>query len=154
MFSLSAVSTAQDDEQNTEPGTVVQDRIGAEMVYAPAATFVVGIDQDRLLELCEGRGETNAERCVQIIEEDTGSTYTYTVDIPAFWIDRYEVTIQEFDEHCIASVRTLLEPCADPISNYRPELAENPQQPRVGVSWERAMMFCSARGARLPTEAE
>lgn len=152
VFVDKAATEAQDAP--FEPGTIVLDRVGIEMVYIPAASFVIGIDPVRLRELCEIRGESDADRCIEFIEEDTGATYTYTVDIPQFWIDRYEITIAEFNKHCIASFDVLAEPCGDAISSYRPELVENPQQPRVGISWERAMIFCAARGTRLPTEAE
>ncbi len=142
--------------QNSVPqqGDIVRDRVGIEMVYVPSATFVMGVDSSRLLDLCEARDEPDAEQCVLDIQEDTGATLTYTVKIPAYWIDRYEVTIKEFNEHCMASFELLSEPCADSISKYRPELAESIEQPRVGISWERAMIFCAARGARLPTEVE
>jgi len=152
-FLLNLSSRAIDAQNTTiEPGSIAIDSSGVEMVYIPAVTFTVGIDKDRLLEVC--KREANLKRCVEIIEEDTGATYTYSVDLPGFWMDRYEVTNQQFEALCRASFYTFAYPCDDPLDEKHPELNENPQQPRVGISWARAVIFCSSRLARLPTEAE
>ena len=135
-----------------EPGTVMIDRTGAEMVYVPAATYVVGIEPERLMEVCEQRGESDIERCIQVIEEDTGATFTYTFDIPAFWIDRYEVTIEQFSQACTTNFIWYPNGCIN--LDLSPELMQEPNQPQVKVKYTDAVTFCGSRGARLPTEAE
>jgi formylglycine-generating enzyme required for sulfatase activity len=113
-----------------EPGAIMLDRAGIPMVYVPPARYMVGIDPVRLRELCEARGESDADRCVEIIEEDTGATYTYNVDLPAFWIDRYEVTIEQFSQVCTANYIWFPEGCVD--RQLPPEVTSLLNQPQLG----------------------
>lgn len=70
----------------------------------------------------------------------------HTVDLPAFQIDRTEVTRGNY-RRCIAA-----RACTEP----RPLDArfDDPEQPVVGVSWFQAVAYCTWAGGRLPTEAE
>lgn len=146
-------AVAQDGE--IPAGTVMVDRTGAEMVYVPAATYLVGIEPDRLMEVCEERGASNIEECVYIIEEYTGATLTYSVEIPAFWIDRYEVTVEQFSQRCTTDPLAFPNGCLDySQSRFSEDLLQEPDQPQVGVRYVDAITFCGARDARLPTEAE
>lgn len=140
------------NSEGIEPGAIMLDRVGIPMVYVPPATYVVGIDPVRLRELCDARGEADADRCVEIIEEDTGATYTYNVDLPAFWIDQYEVTIEQFSQVCTANYIWFPEGCVD--RQLPPEVTNLPNQPQLGVTYMDAIAYCGSRGARLPTEAE
>jgi formylglycine-generating enzyme required for sulfatase activity len=138
--------------QTHEAGDIIQDEFGVEMVYVPGGTFTLGIDKERLRLLCEQRGEDNPDRCVEIIQEDTGATYLRTVEIQPFWIDRFEVTIEQFNEFCGSNANTDIDDCLGTPRDA--ELALNPNQPQVNVSWYAANFICNQRNARLPTEAE
>jgi formylglycine-generating enzyme required for sulfatase activity len=81
---------------------------GVEMVLVPAGCFYMGNDG------------TGGRQCF---------------DEP-FWIDRYEVTNEQYDS--IGCMETSIQP----------------NQPRNCISWVDAHNFCESRGARLPTEAE
>ncbi len=60
------------------------------------------------------------------------------VFVPAFYIDKYEVTNEEFKKV---------------FSDYNfPK--EQARYPVTGVSWDRAMSYAARIGKRLPTEAE
>ena len=88
---------------------VIQEFDGVEMVSVPPGCFymgsIVNLDEQPIHEIC-------------------------FQDQNAFWIDRFEVTNEQFDT------------------------AVNRKQPHGGVTWFEARDFCASRGARLPTEAE
>ena len=70
----------------------------------------------------------------------------HVVDLPAFLMDRTEVTRGDYHRCTSAGV------CTEP----RPLDARfrDPRQPIVGVSWHQARTYCAWAGGRLPTEAE
>jgi formylglycine-generating enzyme required for sulfatase activity len=147
-MSITPLSSAQVHEA----GDIILDEFGIEMVYVPGGTFTLGIDAERLKSICEQNGENNSDRCVEIIREDTGATYLETVELQPFWIDRFEVTIEQFSEFCGVDANTDVDDCPDLSSDS--ELTISPQQPQVKVSWYAADFICRLRYARLPTEAE
>jgi formylglycine-generating enzyme required for sulfatase activity len=142
---------AQNWYDNFQPGTVI-DVDGFRMVYVPAATYEMGIDPDRLAGFCQQMGQSDIEECVEAVETNTGSTYTYAVNIPAFWLDQYEVTIAQFNAVCSDNYIWFPSGCAEMI--YSSELEASEQQPQVGVTWMEAVAFCATRTTRLPTEEE
>ncbi len=115
-----------------------------DMVYVPAGPFLMGS--------ADGRPDEFPP---------------HVVTLPAFYIDRYEVTVAEFAAFLNArgSLWCDVAPCAD-------VWAENPQShlrsvgngyrpapgferyPITWVSWYAARAYCRWRGKRLPTEAE
>ena len=85
--------------------------------------------------------------------------------LPAYWLDRHEVTNAQFEAFVQATqYRTEAEAAGqvevqDGISWRYPEgpgsdLAQRPDHPVVYVSWRDAQAYCAWRGKRLPTEAE
>ena len=93
------------------------DDFGVEMVYVPEGCFFMGSD----------RG---------LVDEQP----SHQVCLDAFWIDRYEVTNEQFGR--LNGVARL------------PGDWPQPLQPRTSVNWLEARNFCLSREARLPTEAE
>jgi formylglycine-generating enzyme required for sulfatase activity len=139
-------------ENKYEVGDITRDEAGIEMVYVPGGTFTLGIDLEKLRLLCEQRNEPNPDQCVEIIQQDSGAAYLQTVDIQPFWIDRYEVTIEQFNKFCGGNANTDIDDCLPAPRDL--ELALNPLQPQIDVSWYTADFICGMRNARLPTEAE
>lgn len=108
----------------------ISDVYGISMRYIPAGTFSMGSD----------RGEAD-ERPVHV------------VDLPAFYMDKYEVT------------NILYKACVDAGQCQSPQLdsairshyygnSEFNDYPVIVVSWSAAKTYCEWRGARLPSEAE
>jgi formylglycine-generating enzyme required for sulfatase activity len=98
-----------------------------DMVLIPAGPFVMGGDFD---------------------EEQP----RHRVVLDAFWIDRFEVTNQQYAEYLRATGAQA------PLFWNKSERFHSgekfPQHPVVGISWFEAKAFCEWKGKRLPTEAE
>jgi formylglycine-generating enzyme required for sulfatase activity len=77
----------------------------------------------------------------------------HTVALDSFWIDRTEVSNQQYQRCTEAGA------CDQPLC-WRNDLVwdnddfGNPEQPVVCVDWHQARAYCEWVGARLPTEAE
>lgn len=103
------------------------------MLLVPAGTFTMGAD----------RGGEDDEHPA------------HEVTLPAFYLDRTEVTNAAYGE-CVRA-----KACAAPDANAaRANHAgddarfRRPEQPVVGVSWHDGDAYCRFRGKRLPREAE
>jgi formylglycine-generating enzyme required for sulfatase activity len=72
------------------------------------------------------------------------------VELPAFYIDKYETTNQQYKEFCVAEHK---EPPANPEwdTTY---FTARPEFPVLQVDYEGAVAFAAAVGKRLPTEQE
>jgi formylglycine-generating enzyme len=141
-------------QQQYASGQIVIDAYGVEMVYAPGRTIHMGIDFNRATEFCQKyQTSSETEQCIGGLREYTGATYTDSVDIQSFWIDKYEMTYEVFNDLCQTYGNDGLEPCD--TEDFLPEnLQQTEQQPVSGVTWFTAVQVCAARNARLPREAE
>ena len=123
--------------QSTETPEIVTTDSGVEMVVIPAGSFVMG----------NGKGEPDEKP-------------THTVELSSFWMDRYEVTQDQFRKYELPD----------------PSLFKNPKHPLDQINWTDAALYCNERslaeglepcydeetwecnfaadGYRLPTEAE
>ena len=108
------------------PQTIVG-KDGAEMVLIPAGDFQMG----------SGAGTTYNSR----------TTPAHTVYVDTFYIDKYEVTVGQYNEFVRATGHP---PLPDSVSKYSP----TDQHPVVSVNWDDAMAYAEWAGKRLPTEAE
>jgi len=132
-------------------GTVLKDQHGFDMNYVPSGNFEMGISYETFLQVCKAQFNFDKDTCLKDIG-NLGAFDPYTAKITAFWIDRYEVTIQQYQLFQAVCVDAGL--CQKINLTSFPELTDNPQKPQVGVTWFDAMLFCNQRGARLPTEEE
>lgn len=155
IFSL-ASTHAQEDIDNPQLGMVAVDSAGFEMVYVPTGIFEIGIEREKFVELLEQGvfGDVPESQFPFIIEEyeQQGVFNTIETLTPAFWLDRFEVTIEQYQTHaerCVATGQ-----CATIDLDEFPHLTANPTQPQVDVNWFDALRFCLGRGSRLPTEIE
>jgi formylglycine-generating enzyme required for sulfatase activity len=98
------------------------------MLLVPAGTFVMGADTGG--------------------EEDEHPAHKVT--LPAFWLDRTEVTNEAY-KACVAA--KVCKPKSPNVVKKYPQF-NGPRQPVSGVSWTDARAYCSWKGSRLPREAE
>jgi formylglycine-generating enzyme required for sulfatase activity len=97
----------------------------AEMVFVPAGTFTMGDTH--------GDGYPDEKP-------------THPVSLPAFWLDRTEVTNAQFARFIQAGNTAQ--------GDWRQYASGKDQHPVVNVTWPDAVAYCRWAAKRLPTEAE
>jgi formylglycine-generating enzyme required for sulfatase activity len=128
----------------------VRDRLGFEMVYVLSGSVEMGISTEQYKVLFEIL-KLNPQDTLSV-EGETGIFDTYQAAVDAFWIDKYEVTIDQYLRYmsdCMRQGR-----CIKINLSFAKHLMDNLQKPQVAVPWTDALAFCNFRGARLPTEVE
>jgi iron(II)-dependent oxidoreductase len=110
----------------------------AGMVRIPAGEFTLG---------CSPRDGACVEDARRFAALDVPAR---RIHLPDFWIDRTEVTREEYGRCVADSACTPIEGKAwNGIAE--PDLANLPAS---GVDWEQADAYCQWRGTRLPSEAD
>lgn len=109
------------------------------MVLIPAGSFWRGCNRNAG-DLCE---------------DEVSGAVLYNVpyrelELSDFWIDKFEVTVDEYDACGAAGVCTA--PGGIPWADFVPP--DEPNLPVTGVSWKQAETYCAWASKRLPTEAE
>ena len=100
---------------------------GAPMVLVPAGAFTMGSPQ----------GEGNSDEHPQ-----------HTVDLDAFYIDQYEVTVERYQRFMKQKSHR------NPKFWKQVKMRRDFQKPVVGIDWYDAKAYCQWAGKRLLTEAE
>ena len=108
------------------------DKSVADMVLVPAGAFLMGTND--LQQGTHNQGDSAPQR---------------SVTLPAFYIDKTEVTNEQYKKYCDA---TGYPPPAH--WNKGSYSAEQAQWPVTHVNWYEAQAYAQWRGKRLPTEAE
>jgi formylglycine-generating enzyme required for sulfatase activity len=123
------------------PGTVISKPDNAQMVLVPAGPFIYGVDQQQLRALLK---RINAGWAEIYATEQPKQTLT----LPAFYIDRFEVTNELYRRFVDATKYNR------PSRYARYPQLNGARQPVVGVGWKDAEAYCAWSGKRLPTEQE
>ena len=124
-----------------QPATTKSPVDGAEMVLVPAGAFTYGFDQGEIRSLLR-----------RLKAPWDANIYPYefprqTKSLPAFYIDRFEVTNELYAKFVRATKHR-------PSRYARYPQLNAPRQPVVGVGWADAEAYCAWAGKRLPTEEE
>jgi formylglycine-generating enzyme required for sulfatase activity len=134
LICLSACSKKEESESEAVATTEPAPSTGAEqMVLIPAGDFILGSD------------------------DKTSLSYPkQTINLPAFWIDKYEVTNMEFMDFSIKAgyVGEGAKVGKDWRLFFTPATPEKAKLPVVYISWNDADAYCKHMGKRLPTEEE
>ncbi|MBN1571009.1 MAG: SUMF1/EgtB/PvdO family nonheme iron enzyme [Acidobacteria bacterium] len=122
---------AAETEAVAEPA--VPEIVPGEMVFIPAGEFIIGANDNKSVAYPE-----------------------HKLNLPAFWIDKYEVTNMEFLDF---SLKTGYQgegakEGRDWRVFFTPATPEKAKLPVVYISWKDAETYCKAQGKRLPTEEE
>ncbi len=140
-------------------------RIEAATIALPATTATIGLDTDSrevVLNLCWRVSDNANLECRLSFLEAEGELPPRDVDVPAFSIDRLEVSNAEYAACADAGgcVPRSWEDCR--VYTQRglqfgagtPETIERPEHPAVCVNYEEAAAYCAWRDGRLPTAVE
>ncbi len=152
-------------EDSTQAGdnrllkTDVRPKDGGVMVYVPAGEFPMGSSDAQI-----AIAQADCQGCPE--DWFDGERPQHMVSLDAYWIDRYEVSNEQFAkfiEDGGYEERELwtddgwawkrAENRAQPKYWHNPDW-NKPDYPVVGVVWFEALAYCRWAGARLPTEAE
>ena len=100
------------------------------------------VDLDKMVLIPAGKFRMGTEGLVGETEKPV-----HVVSLDAFYIDKYEVTREEYEHFLMATGHR---PLPEDALQYMP----TGKHPVVGVSWQDAMAYATWAGNRLPTEAE
>jgi formylglycine-generating enzyme required for sulfatase activity len=134
----------------TPPPTIAPNTtpLAEKMVPIPAGAFTMGNSLDQAMAECK-KFRDDCERVWFAVEEPA-----HPVDVPAFYMDIYEVTNVNY-KACVTAGK-----CTPPRltnSATHTDYYENAQYnnyPVIDVNWDQAKTYCEWRKVRLPTEAE
>lgn len=114
------------------------------MVYVPAGEFEMGSDEEEVdfaLQLCL-EYDTNCRRTYFSVEQPV-----HTVALDSFWIDKTEVTNNQYRQ-CMSAGACSELGCEGEL------LLGDGEYPAVCTTWDQAAAYCEWVEGRLPTEAE
>jgi formylglycine-generating enzyme required for sulfatase activity len=119
---------------------IVCQKDGAQMVLVPEGEFIYGIKK------------TNRSSILINLPVDQTNFFEtefseQAIQIPAFYIDVYEVTNEQYLKFCSETRHRY----PNYINNQR---WNHPRQPVVGIGWKDAEAYAKWAGKRLPTERE
>jgi formylglycine-generating enzyme required for sulfatase activity len=119
---------------------------GADMVYVPPGTFVMGSDLKEIETAFESAAQKYSDVMWTWFERELPR---HEVDLPGFWIDVVPVTCTQYKRFCDATGHHPPKYWAD---GNIPDDHQN--HPAVDVSWEDVLAYCSWVGKRPPYETE
>jgi|WetSurMetagenome_2_1015567.scaffolds.fasta_scaffold273222_1 formylglycine-generating enzyme required for sulfatase activity len=134
MLALSACSKKEEVEgEKTGSEAAVPAVVPGEMALIPAGEFVLGSEDKASISYPKQK-----------------------VNLPAYWIDKYEVTNMEFLDYSLKTgyVGEGAKEGKDWRLFFTPATPEKAKLPVVYISWNDANTYCKSAGKRLPTEEE
>ena len=119
-----------------------------EMVYIPGGSFMMGTKDEEVEKLIKqidsvrGFTELQQKRMIETIKTETPQ---HQVEVPAFFIGKFEVTQEQYQQV---------------VMGENPSESKGDKRPVENIFWDNAVEFCkklsqnTARTYRLPSEAE
>ena len=123
--------------------TPVSLTIESDMVLIPAGQFLMGSDKT------DKEGKSKEFGFVQPLYVDEHPQHT--VNLPAFWIDKYETSNAEFLKFFQETQANVSQ---QGVEKQRSEQSDWNNLPVSQVTWYQAQGYCMWLGKRLPTEQE
>jgi len=111
-----------------------------EMVLIPEGPFIMGSTEEDIRWAAK---QFHSESLDWYRDE----TPAHSVSLPAFQIDKFEVTFGDYTAYMAATGK-------HPPREIENSRLNHPRQPVVSVSWQEAKDYCLWAKKRLPTEAE
>lgn len=124
------------------PRQTKTEKDAAEMILIPAGPFKMGIDSATLQRVFEYDGVRPPQFETEVREESERQ-----VNLPSYYIDKYEVTNEQYEKFVRETDYEKPKYWKDPIWGA-------PKKPVVGITYEDARAYAKWAGKRLPTEAE
>lgn len=142
IFGLTTGAFAAEPPAGTE---IVSPMDGAIMVYVPAGEFTMGLNQAEVDQVAKDLGFAKSS--------DLWAWETFPkrqVTLPGYFIDKYEVTVEQWQKYVKATGRTLK---STETSRHfdKPELQ---LLPAAEMPWAEAKAYAAWAGKSLPTEAQ
>ncbi|MEI6168613.1 MAG: formylglycine-generating enzyme family protein [bacterium] len=119
---------------------------GALMVYVPAGSFIMGLNQDEATTIARQLGYTNSDtlwmwECLPKRQEYTGG----------YFIDKYEVSTERWVKFIKATPDFKLK--LDEISSYYSDPRAQ-AMPVASIAWNEAQRYANWAGKQLPSEKQ
>jgi formylglycine-generating enzyme required for sulfatase activity len=144
----------QFSDDNSEWEAISEAFGGSRMVLVPTGSFTMGLTSEQAVTVRELCQEYGGEQCEV---ESAMPSSRQMVEAP-FWIDKYEVTIEQYKEYCeelgacgLIGVRLN---CQNGDTPCTPLDYNDPDQPVTHVPYIGALRYCFDQGKRLPTARE
>lgn len=123
------------------PGTKVNSKDGAAMVYVPAGDFVMGATDDQVESWYQ-----SAQKVIDVPRSAfADAAPQHDVYLDGYWIYKTPVTVAQYKQFCTATGHQMPAP---------PDWGWKDDHPIVNVTWSDAQLYCKWAGKRLPTEAQ
>lgn len=144
LFSITSFEGRLPADPRTDKGKlvtrVVNPKDGAELVLIPAGTFLMGTDSEKIDAIWKRFGWPDAWK--QYVTDELPQ---HRVQVPEFWMYRYEVTVAQYRKFCQATGRKMPD---------APPWGWKDDHPIVNVDWEDAVAYCHWAGVDLPAESQ
>ena len=133
MCCLTSCGKKESEDYDDWGEQVLNEVVPGEMVFIPAGEFIMGSNNKA--------------------SEDANAFPEHKVTLPAFWIDKYQVTNREFMDFSIAT-RYTGEGAAKGYDWRDYFTVDKENVPVIYITWNDANEYCKSENKRLPTEQE
>jgi len=127
--------------------------VAATMLEVPEGITVLGsteAEAEHALELCRSDPSTTRDDCKGNYWEETPQRQA---NIPRFWLDKFEVTVSEYED-CVEASHCTKPNSSAAFCEDNTFMLGLDDHPVNCVDWHQAIAYCDWRGKRLPNADE